>query len=294
MVLSQQSTAALRDTLGYPHGQAEYQCLKQPVPIVFSESLQSAERMTRSQGNLSYANLIREGYALYESHHYRAALSHFNCAVDCDRNGELALHGRGLAYAQLGHYRAALSNFERALRVNPKNAQLWYNHAMALAHLEQHRRAIQSFDRSTQFDPSNHRVWYNRARSLRACSCYHGALENLNRTLNLKADCHYAWSYRGIILAAMARYHEAIANFNSSLRINERDLNAWCGKAHAALHLNDLDSAIRCLYQALKVNPTGYQRIVGARREFDSVRRDHRFIDLISGLPQGSVTVTSS
>ncbi|MEO0408944.1 MAG: hypothetical protein AAF289_16495, partial [Cyanobacteria bacterium P01_A01_bin.135] len=58
----------------------------------------------------------------------------------------------------------------------------------------------------------------------------------------------------------------------------------WCGKAHAALHLNDRSSAIRCLYETLKLSPMGYQQIVRSRREFDVVRADQRFINLVANL----------
>lgn len=275
MVLLQQPTVS-RHQVTQGCERPDCQCLKQPMPI--------GPPAHQATLGLVQANLVREGYLLYEAARYESALQCFDQAVGAGHELELALHGRGLVYAKLYRYAAALRDFNRALRFDGDDAQLWYNHGMALSHLRRHREAIQSFDRSTQLDPNNHHAWYNRARSLRACRCYHGALDNLNRVVDLKADCHYALSYRGIILAAMARYHEAIKSFNASLHLNDRDFNAWCGKAHAALRLNDINSAIHCLYQTLKLSPIGYQQIVHNRREFDAIRSDQRFIDLVADL----------
>ncbi|MGF1515344.1 MAG: tetratricopeptide repeat protein [Elainellaceae cyanobacterium] len=233
---------------------------------------------------VSPTDALRKGYLLYESRQYRPAIASFNQALKLQPREKLALHGRGLAHAQVGCYETAARDFERALALCLEDPQLWYNHGVALSHLKHHRRAIHSFDRSIELNPNSHHAWYNRSHALRSCGHYRAALENLNRVVYLKPDCCYAWRYRGFILSAMKRYPEAIASFNESLQINERNLSAWYGKAQAAVRFNDLESAIHCLHQTFRLNPVGYQHLVRSRREFDPVRSDGRFIDLISNL----------
>lgn len=226
---------------------------------------------------------MRRGYILYGSCQYGAAIAYFNRAINLAQDA-LALHGRGLAQAKVGDYEAAVKDFRQALKLCSDDAQLWYNCGMALSGLGHHRWAISCFNQSIRLHPCNHHTWYNRSRSLRACRHYQAALENLNRTIQLKPDCHYAWRYRGFVLSAMKRYPEAIASFSEALKLKEPDLIAWYGKAQAAVRLNDIESAIHCLHQTFRLNPVGYQQLVRSRREFDPVRSDGRFIDLISNL----------
>jgi len=64
-----------------------------------------------------------------------------------------------------------------------------------------------------------------------------------------------AWYNKGVALGDLGRYDDAIRCIDEALKINPRYAEAWTGKGSASGNLGRVDDAIRCFDEAIRINP---------------------------------------
>ncbi|MEH1938303.1 MAG: tetratricopeptide repeat protein [Nostoc sp.] len=92
---------------------------------------------------------------------------------------------------------------------------------------------------------------------------------------------HDAWYNRGVALYDLGRLEEAIASYNQALKIKPDYHEAWYNKACCYALLENVDLAIENLQQAINLNPK-CREMAKTETDFDNIREDQRFQDLIS------------
>ena len=162
-----------------------------------------------------------------------------------------------------------------------QKAALFYEQALLSNFGEQYAKAIASYDKALEIKPDLHVAWYNRGIALRNLGRLEEAIASFDKALEIKPDLHVAWYNRGIALRNLGRLEEAIASFDKALEIKPDLHEAFYNKACCyALH-SQIDQAIQNLQQAIDLNPDKYREMAKTDSDFDSIRYDVRFQELI-------------
>ncbi|MBW4514887.1 MAG: tetratricopeptide repeat protein [Timaviella obliquedivisa GSE-PSE-MK23-08B] len=153
---------------------------------------------------------------------------------------------QGLIWYRDGNFEAMVASFDRALELNPINSLNWFIRGLALAKLGRNEEAIASYDRTLEIKPNSYGVWY----------------------------------IRGLGLGNLGRIEDALVSFNRVLEIEPNTANAVYGKACCYALQADIEAAIAHLQQAIALDPS-YREMVKTDSDFDRIRDDQRFQDLL-------------
>jgi tetratricopeptide (TPR) repeat protein len=220
-----------------------------------------------------------------------------------------------------GDYEEAITPYDNALKINPDKHETWHNRGTALGNLGRNEEAIASYDQALKIKPDKHEAWYNRGIALDNLGRLEEAIASYDQALKIKSDYPDAWNNRGIALGNLGRLEEAIASFDHALKIKPDDHSAWNGRGAALGNLGRLEEAIASIDHALKLKPDDpyayynkacayalqenidiaienlkqainldSQSLEDAKTnsDFDKIRNDSRFIDLINSQNQNS------
>ena len=138
-----------------------------------------------------------------------------------------------------------------------------------------------SYDQALKIKPDYHEACNNRGIALGNLGRFEEAIASYDQALEIKPDYHEARYNRGITLGKLGRFEEAIASYDQALKINPDKDNAWYNKACCYGLLGNIDLAIENLQQAINLNPK-WQEIAKTDTDFDNIREDRQFQDLIS------------
>ena len=83
-------------------------------------------------------------------------------------------------------------------------------------------------------------------------------------------------------MASLERYEEAIASYDQALEIKPDLDEAWYNKAATYALQNKIDLVLKNLEQAIRLNPE-YREYIKTDSDFDAIREDKRFKELIEG-----------
>nr|MDZ8042579.1 tetratricopeptide repeat protein [Nostoc sp. CreGUA01] len=107
------------------------------------------------------------------------------------------------------------------------------------------------------------------------------AIASYDQATKIKPDYHQAWYNRGIALFNLGRLEQAIASYDQATKIKPDYHDAWYNKACCYGLQANVDLAIENLQQAINLNP-GWRERAKTDTDFDNIREDLRFQDLIS------------
>jgi tetratricopeptide (TPR) repeat protein len=180
-------------------------------------------------------------------------------------------------------YEAAITSYDQALKIKPDYHQAWYNRGYALNNLGRTEEAIASYDQALKFKPDLHKAWYNRGNALRNLGRLEEAIASYDQALKFKPDLHKAWYNRGNALSDLGRIEEAIASYDQALKFQPDDTSAFYNKACCYALQGHVEQAIENLQQAINLSPDKYREMAKTDSDFDSIREDKRFEELIQG-----------
>ena len=90
-----------------------------------------------------------------------------------------------------------------------------------------------------------------------------------------------AWINRGIALTKLQRYQDALESYDQSDRYQARFTEAYYNKACSYALQSNVELAIENLEKAIQLVPGKYQKLAKTDPDFDKVRNDKRFQELI-------------
>jgi tetratricopeptide (TPR) repeat protein len=222
------------------------------------------------------------GHTLADLGNYTEAIASYDRALELQPDKHEAWNNRGNALFNLEKYTEAIASYDQALKLQPDKHKAWKNRGNALFNLRKYDDAIISYDQALSIKPDKHEAWYNRGNALFNLRKYDDAIISYDQALSIKPDKHEAWNNRGLALTSLVRYNDAIASYEQALLIKPNDDFTWYNKACCYGLLGNLELAIKNLQQAIKLNPQECRKMAKSDTDFDKVRQDKRFQDLIS------------
>ena len=224
------------------------------------------------------------GIALFNLGRLEEAIASFDEALKFKSDKDEAWHNRGTALLNLGRYEEAIASYDQALKIKPDKHEAWYNRGGALGDLGRYEEAIASYDQALKIKPDNLDAWVNRGIDLRQLGRLEEAIASYDEALKIKPDEYDVWNNRGYALLKIGNYQEAIENIDQSLKINP-NLWAYESKAYAYILLDKIDLVIENLRYAIAIDPSRKKAILNDP-DFDKIRNDSRFINLINSQNQ--------
>jgi tetratricopeptide (TPR) repeat protein len=99
--------------------------------------------------------------------------------------------------------------------------------------------------------------------------------------VEFKPDLHEAWYNRGISLGNLGRYEEAISSYDKAVEFKPDLHEAWYNKACSYSLQGNIEQAIENLKTAISLNLDKYREMAKTDSDFDAIREDERFQELI-------------
>ena len=199
-----------------------------------------------------------------------------------------AWNNRGIVLGNLGRHQEAIVFYDQAVKSKPDDHKAWNNRGIALKNLGRHQEAIGSYDQALKIKPDEHEAWNNRGIALWYLGCNEEAIGSYDQALKIKPDKHEAWYNRGIALRHLGLYTEAIESYDQALKIKPDKYEAWYNKSRCYILQGNIEQAIENLEKAIHLNPVKCQDWAKNESDFDSIRKDERFVALIP--PDGKLT----
>jgi superkiller protein 3 len=221
------------------------------------------------------------GYSLGNLGRYEEAISSYDKAVEFKPDYHEAWNNRGYSLDDLGRYEEAISSYDKAVEFKPDYHQAWYNRGISLDNLGRYEEAISSYDKAVEFKPDYHQAWYNRGNSLGNLGRYEEAISSYDKAVEFKPDLHEAWYNRGISLGKLGRYEEAISSYDKAVEFKPDKHEAWYNKACSYSLQGNIEQAIENLKTAISLNLDKYREMAKTDSDFDAIREDERFQELI-------------
>ena len=175
----------------------------------------------------------------------------------------------------------AVNVYNQLLALQGDNTEAWNNRGNALAALNRYEEAIASYDKAIAIKTNKHQAWYNRGNVLAQLQQYQEAISSYDRAISIKSDKYEAWINRGVVLSKLQRYQEAIDSYNKAITIDADANEAYYNKACIYALQNNIRPALENLKKVIEQAPDKYQQLARNDSDFDKVREDKRFQDLI-------------
>lgn len=198
---------------------------------------------------------------------------------DSQKAETLLLQGNGLLDSH--RYQEALIVYNQVIALKNDSPETYVNRGNALIALQQYPEAVESYNKAIAIRPNQVQAWYNRGNALTALRHYEEAVKSYNEAITIEPSKHEAWINRGIALTKLQRYKEALASYNQATTIRPNLHQVYYNKACNYALQNNLELTIENLKKAIELFPKKYQQLAKNDRDFDKVRNEKRFQDLL-------------
>jgi len=209
------------------------------------------------------------------------AIVSYNKAIEIKPDDQDAWINRGHALFIMGRYEEANVSYDKSLEIKPDKHEVWNNRGVALAYLCRYEEAIASYDKALEIKPNDHNALCNRGAALGILGRNEEAIVSYDKALEIKPNDHNALCNRGAALGNIGRNEEAISYYDKALQINPNDPNVYFNKACAYSLQNQIELALENLQKAIQLAPEKYLEMAKTDSDFDSIRHDPRFQELI-------------
>jgi len=196
------------------------------------------------------------------------------------QKAENLLH-QGNSFLDTKHYQDALTAYDRAIAIRADSAELWTNRGNALTGLQRYEEALKSYKKAIAIQPNKDEAWFDQGNALSAMNRYQDAVKAYDEAIAIKSDKKEAWINRGIALTKLQHYKEALASYNQALSINQNLDQAYYNKACNYALQDNVELTIENLQRAIQLVPDKYRQLAGNDPDFDKVRSNLRFQQLI-------------
>jgi len=211
--------------------------------------------------------LTNRGDSLNNLERYEEALQSYQKAIDLNCEYFNAWANRGNTFHALERYEEGLESCQKALNLEPKSVNAWANRGTNFNALERYEEALESCQKALALDPKCLAALNTQALTFSFIKIFEKAIIAIDEAINLKPHEVLFRANRGIILARANRYTEAIAECD--------------GKACCYALQGEIGQAIDNLQKAIDIAPRFSRREAKHNPDFDSIRDDEKFRDLM-------------
>ena len=229
----------------------------------------------------------------FDDKDFHEAIKDYEEHLKSNPNSLFTLKDKGIALAKIGKYEDAIKCFEEALKIDPNYNAAWYNKGVTFHLLSKYEDAIKCYDiifNSRNLRSKYNKNWYIEALygkgvALHYLGKYEDAIKYYDKVLNVNYNA--AWYNKGIALYYLEKYEDAIECYNKTLERNLYyriyDATIWYNIALAKIKKDyEIEDILRDLKEAIKSDRDKYLQLVRQEKEFESIKNDKRFIQLIA------------
>jgi tetratricopeptide (TPR) repeat protein len=221
------------------------------------------------------------GDTLFELERYEEALTMFQKAIDINPKSVDAWHYRGISLFGLGRYEEALEISYKVTDLDPNFVNGWNRQGIVLLYMGRYEESIATCDRALELDSQNFDALNTQSLALSLLKNFDKAIIAIDRAIKLASSDVLLQANRGIILARAGRYSEAFTVCEQSIDRHPKHEIGYYAKACYYSLQNEIDLAIYNMQKAIDIKPRLCRREAKQNPDFDSIRGDRRFRDLV-------------
>ena len=201
------------------------------------------------------------GAAFTVANRLEEGVRHLRRALELDPNNAGAYFTLGVAAARRGGKLEAIRCWSRAVELNPQNSEAHHNLAIALDEQGHPDQAIEHYRKALQLKPDA-----MTQAQLGVALCDTGAIQEglayLSNAANGDPTNNAVRYLLAATLAGRKQHDQAIGHFQRILRLDPRHTDALMGLAGSYAATRQMDKALRCLDEALRIaQSTGNRRL---------------------------------
>ncbi|WP_287967774.1 tetratricopeptide repeat protein [Microcystis sp. LE19-55.1A] len=219
---------------------------------------------------------------------YEEALSAYEEAIRLKPDYDYAWNGKGNQLANLGRYEEALSAYEEAIRLKPDYETAWFCKGSQLGNLERYEEAIAAYDEAIKLKADYIEAIFNKAMLLKelghqdiANQQFHLIVETCQQYKNKDNQTIDFWNVYAASLTCLGQYEEVEQILQKALAINPNHPNTNYNLACYYAIQDNIPLAVEYLAKAIQLRPSDREQ-AKKDSDFDKIRQDPRFIELIS------------
>ncbi len=201
---------------------------------------------------------------------------------------EAAWHNKGNQLANLGRYEEALSAYEEAIRLKPDYETAWFCKGSQLGNLERYEEAIAAYDEAIKLKADYIEAIFNKAILLKKLGHqdignqqFHLIIETCQQYKNKDNQTIDFWNVYAASLTCLGQYEEVEQILQKALAINPNHPNTNYNLACYYAIQDNIPLAVEYLAKAIQLRPSDREQ-AKKDSDFDKIRQDPRFIELIS------------
>ena len=187
----------------------------------------------------------------------------------------------GLLFESGNTYEQAIFCYDKALEIEPDKDTAWFGKGFSLVEIGRYEEAIASYDKALEIKPDKDEAWYNRGSALDELERYEEAIASYDKALEIKPDNSWTRHQIGWAYLIAKQYEKSIETFQQCLDLNGDDPEGHYGLACVYSQKNQIEPALEWLAKVFKLDPDNYRERTAKDSDFDPIRSDPRFQDLI-------------
>ena len=194
----------------------------------------------------------------------------------------------GNELGDLGRYEEALSAYEEAIRLKPDYETAWFCKGSQLGNLERYEEAIAAYDEAIKLKADYIEAIFNKAMLLKelghqdiANQQFHLIVETCQQYKNKDNQTIDFWNVYAASLTCLGQYEEVEQILQKALAINPNHPNTNYNLACYYAIQDNIPLAVEYLAKAIQLRPSDREQ-AKKDSDFDKIRQDPRFIELIS------------
>ena len=254
---------------------------------LYEEALSADEQVVRLKPN-SELHWLNKGLTFGKLKRYEEALSAYEEAIRLKPDYEAAWLNKGSQLADLGRYEEALSAYEEAIRLKPDYETAWFCKGSQLGNLERYEEAIAAYDEAIKFKADYIEAIFNKAILLKKLGHqdivnqqFHLIVETCQQYKNKDNQTIDFWNVYAASLTCLGQYEEVEQILQKALAINPNHPNTNYNLACYYAIQDNIPLAVEYLAKAIQLRPSDREQ-AKKDSDFDKIRQDPRFIELIS------------
>lgn len=184
-----------------------------------------------------------------------AALEAYAAALLLNPTDPYTWYYKGYVLYRMREPTHALPCLDRSLSLQPDAPAVLNHKAFCLEHLERYEEAVTCYRRSLRYRPTDLATRDHLAGALHQASAFKEALAAVDMTLKISPRRVRTLEHRAEVLRSMKLWEQAEAAFADLVREAPDQFNGWVSRGTINHRLGNLERAIECLRQAVRLRP---------------------------------------
>ena len=184
-----------------------------------------------------------------------AALEGYAAALELNPTDPYTWYYKGYVLYRMRKPTHALPCLDRSLSLQPDAPAVLNHKAFCLEHMNQYDEAVACYRRSLKYRPADLATRDHLANALLQASALKEALAVVDMTLKISPRRVRSLEHRAEILRSMKLWQQAEEAFAELVREAPDLFSGWVSRGTINHRMGNLDRAIECLRQAVRLNP---------------------------------------